>query len=55
MKALAHLDMVAYIRYASVYKDFRNPDDFNDFVSDLKSLQSPNNDDPVDFDAQKKA
>ena len=55
MKALAQLDMVAYIRYASVYKDFRNPDDFNDFVSDLKSLQSPNKDAAVNFDTQKKA
>ncbi|MGB1077094.1 MAG: transcriptional regulator NrdR [Bdellovibrionales bacterium] len=40
MKALANLDTVAYIRYASVYKDFRNPNDFNDFLEDIKSLQS---------------
>ncbi len=39
MKALAHLDSVAYIRYASVYKDFRNPDDFNEFLEDVHSIQ----------------
>ena len=39
MKALAHLDTVGYIRYASVYKDFRNPGDFNEFLVDLHRLQ----------------
>lgn len=39
MKALAHLDTVGYIRYASVYKDFRKPDDFNEFLTDLQRLQ----------------
>lgn len=48
MDALTRLDAVGYIRFASVYKDFRNPEDFNDFldrVSDLKDAsekqQSP--------------
>ncbi|MCD8496838.1 MAG: transcriptional regulator NrdR [Alphaproteobacteria bacterium] len=40
MKALIELDVVGYIRYASVYKDFREPDDFNDFVEDLQKIQS---------------
>lgn len=40
MKALVELDVVGYIRYASVYKDFREPDDFNDFVEDLQKIQS---------------
>lgn len=40
MKALAHLDTVGYIRYASVYKDFRKPEDFNDFLMDLHRLHS---------------
>ncbi len=40
MKALITLDMVGYIRYASVYKDFREPSDFNAFVEDLKKLQA---------------
>ena len=38
MKALANLDTVAYIRYASVYKDFRDPDDFNEFLEDVKTI-----------------
>ncbi len=40
MKALANLDAVAYIRYASVYKDFRKPDDFNEFLEELNALQA---------------
>ncbi len=32
MKALGKLDKVAYIRFASVYKDFREAKDFEDFV-----------------------
>ena len=39
MKALIELDVVGYIRYASVYKDFRQPDDFNDFLEEVKDLQ----------------
>jgi len=37
MQALLHLDQVAYIRYASVYKDFREVSDFNEIVGSLKS------------------
>lgn len=39
MQALISLDVVGYIRYASVYKDFRNPDDFNAFLEDVRALQ----------------
>ena len=35
MQALQTLDQVAYIRYASVYKDFREAADFNEFVEQL--------------------
>ncbi len=35
MAALQALDPVAYIRYASVYKDFREASDFNEFVEQL--------------------
>ncbi|WP_029006711.1 transcriptional regulator NrdR [Azospirillum halopraeferens] len=35
MSALQTLDQVAYIRYASVYKDFREAADFNQFVGQL--------------------
>ncbi len=39
MKALMNLDIVGYIRYTSVYKDFRNPDDFNAFLDEVRSIQ----------------
>ena len=32
MNALAEIDNVAYIRYASVYRDFREAGDFGKFV-----------------------
>ncbi len=35
MDALRALDPVAYVRFASVYKNFREAKDFEDFVSDL--------------------
>ena len=40
MQALAKLDVVGYIRYASVYKDFREPGDFDDFLEEVKNLKS---------------
>ena len=40
MRALARLDQVGYIRYASVYKDFCKPQDFNEFLEELKDLQA---------------
>ncbi|AUN33343.1 NrdR family transcriptional regulator [alpha proteobacterium AAP38] len=36
MNQLAGIDKVAYIRYASVYRDFREAADFNDFVEKLR-------------------
>jgi len=36
MGALRGLDHVAYVRYASVYRDFRSPEEFGDFVDTLK-------------------
>jgi transcriptional repressor NrdR len=36
MDALLALDHVAYVRYASVYRDFREPDDFNEFIDNLR-------------------
>jgi transcriptional repressor NrdR len=36
MQALLNLDQVAYVRYASVYKDFREVADFNQIVGTLK-------------------
>jgi transcriptional repressor NrdR len=34
MDALANLDPVAYVRYASVYRDFRETSDFADFIEE---------------------
>ena len=34
MKALRNVDEVAYVRYASVYRDFRHTDDFAKFLGD---------------------
>jgi transcriptional repressor NrdR len=39
MAALQTLDPVAYIRYASVYKDFREASDFGEFVGQLAPEQ----------------
>lgn len=42
MMALINLDIVGYIRFTSVYKDFRNPDDFNAFLQEVQALQADN-------------
>ncbi|MBS0386188.1 MAG: transcriptional repressor NrdR [Proteobacteria bacterium] len=34
MDALANLDPVAYVRYASVYRDFKETSDFADFIEE---------------------
>lgn len=39
MEALQALDPVAYVRYASVYKDFREARDFEEFVETLGSVE----------------
>lgn len=36
MEGLAHLDDVAYVRYASVYKNFREAKDFEQFIDRLE-------------------
>lgn len=38
MTALASLDPIAYVRYASVYKDFREVKDYNVFLADLENV-----------------
>jgi len=40
MKALISLDMVGYIRFTSVYKDYREPEDFNAFLEEVQALQA---------------
>ncbi|MBL4619013.1 MAG: transcriptional repressor NrdR [Alphaproteobacteria bacterium] len=39
MEGLAHLDDVAYVRYASVYKDFREAKDFEEFLGELDDTE----------------
>jgi transcriptional repressor NrdR len=38
MEALARIDTVAYVRFASVYKNFQAADDFDRFVSELRPV-----------------
>lgn len=38
MKSLAALDPIAYVRYASVYKDFREVNDYNNFLADVEDV-----------------
>ncbi len=40
MDALANLDQVAYVRFASVYRNFREAQDFEDFVGALSERDS---------------
>jgi transcriptional repressor NrdR len=37
MNELMKLDKVAYIRFASVYKDFKDIDDFGTEINNIKS------------------
>jgi transcriptional repressor NrdR len=36
MQELKKLDKIAYIRFASVYKSFQDPDDFREMLQDLE-------------------
>ena len=36
MKALSKLDKVGYVRYASVYRNFADPQDFEEFLNELQ-------------------
>ncbi len=36
MESLARIDTVGYVRFASVYKNFQEVSDFEDFVSELR-------------------
>ena len=40
MDALKELDRVAYLRFASVYKDFQETDDFRSFIDKNLNLQN---------------
>ncbi len=47
MESLARIDTVAYVRFASVYKNFQAADDFDKFVSELRPNE-PAADDKTD-------
>jgi transcriptional repressor NrdR len=36
METLARIDTVAYVRFASVYRNFQEADDFEEFVAELR-------------------
>ncbi|MDB5365193.1 MAG: hypothetical protein JWM77_1120 [Rhodospirillales bacterium] len=40
MQALATLDQVGYVRYASVYRDFREAKDFDEFLDRLRTIEA---------------
>ncbi len=45
MEALEGIDQVAYVRYASVYKNFREASDFNEFVHGMGGSEDGENED----------
>ena len=47
MEALKGMDDVAYVRFASVYKNFRDPQDFQDLLGELGGNLPPADDEPV--------
>lgn len=54
MDALFMLDKVGYVRYASVYHDFRNTEDFTDFVQDLQRRVQDDATLPMNLETDKK-
>lgn len=48
MEALSHLDNIAYIRFASVYKDFRSIKDLEDFVATIEKLTNHEEDNSLE-------
>lgn len=45
METLARIDTVGYVRFASVYKNFQEADDFERFVDELRPDVPPESDD----------
>jgi len=41
MESLARIDTVAYVRFASVYRNFQSADDFDGFVQELRPSGQP--------------
>ena len=45
MGGLAAMDSVAYVRYASVYRNFKSTEDFDEFIVEEKLGRSPDRED----------
>jgi transcriptional repressor NrdR len=45
MEGLKSLDHVAFVRFASVYKNFSTPDDFRAFLTELREDEGGTDDD----------
>ncbi|MEM7239888.1 MAG: ATP cone domain-containing protein, partial [Pseudomonadota bacterium] len=45
MEALSRIDTVAYVRFASVYKNFQEVADFDKFVAELRPKPTPHDED----------
>lgn len=41
MEALSRIDTVAYVRFASVYRNFQEVEDFDKFVAELRPKSTP--------------
>jgi transcriptional repressor NrdR len=41
MESLSRIDTVAYVRFASVYRNFQSADDFDGFVQELRPSGQP--------------
>lgn len=39
METLLPIDKVSYVRFASVYRDFRDTEDFSSFIEDIKKIE----------------
>ena len=46
MDALANLDQVAYVRFASVYRNFREGEAFETFLDTLRADDGHDDDEP---------
>jgi len=48
MQALAELDAVAYVRFASIYHEFKMPDDFRKFIAKFEDQMLSANDQAIE-------
>jgi transcriptional repressor NrdR len=53
MEHLRNLDDVAYVRFASVYKNFREPKDFEQALAELSGEDEPGSSEPKPVPARK--